>query len=148
MRRSLILVGLASILLANKCERELVDVSLNITQTQSYCGGAEPSDDILSELRTPHKLSRTLYILNAENTCVDSFLTSNSGVQGYSLPTGKYSLRFTSKVFNSKTSELNNPSDCVKEWNSRELATFELAKDRIIGLNVHINCNPCYPPPP
>lgn len=148
MRKTLVLLGFATILLANKCEQVRVNVELNITQTKSYCGGAAPSDEILSALRTPHKLGQTVYILDYSNTCVDSFASSNSEKKQYSLPVGKYSLRFTPEASNITLTANSSTSDCVQEWKSRVLTSFEVVSDTSLDLNVHVSCNPCYPPPP
>jgi hypothetical protein len=44
-----------------------VPVIMLITQTHSYCGGAEPPDELLQELATPRPLSGiTFYIKNSE----------------------------------------------------------------------------------
>lgn len=82
---------------------EKLDVVIQATTTQAYCGGAKPSEETLAELNTPKPASNVKIYLrkgasnNIENAVDYEFTTDNSGEVKTSLPAGKYSIVFENK---------------------------------------------------
>ncbi len=138
-----------ALLTAEKCNDESTSiVKLTFTRTSSYCGGAAPADFILKELATPVPLNgKMLYLYNTNNLCVDSFYVKGDSTYKTMLINGTYSVRLVDtmvKVDDNDESE----SNCLQAFNQRSMAEINVTSDTSFAVNLHFDCNPCYPPPP
>ena len=84
-------------------ETKTFDVTIEATTTQAYCGGAQPTEEILDELNTPVPAPNvSIYLrkgtINDINKPVDYKLSTNdSGRVETQLPAGTYSVVFENK---------------------------------------------------
>lgn len=142
-----ILIGL--VFCANKCERlPQYAVTLQLTKTESYCGGAAPPEFLLKELRTPKPYDgNTLYVFDVEDKCIDSISKSaTDSIFKFPMVAGTYKLRYVNVLSDEKYT--TDREDCLSQWKQRVMAEFEVRSDTSLTVNVHFDCNPCYPPPP
>ncbi|MCB9263021.1 MAG: hypothetical protein H6607_11660 [Flavobacteriales bacterium] len=146
-------ISLAAILLfllfsSEKCKnKDLVSVQLKITETETYCGGAAPPDELIQDLQTPKPLSSRKLYLFKDDILVDSILGDNSDTTyQIQLISGNYNLRQSNSLINGIAK--NEVQKCMNEWLSRKMQSFEIKGDTSLTIHVHFDCNPCYPPPP
>lgn len=148
MRLILIVCVCFCVLSAQKCnDKPTHRVNIVLTKTESYCGGAEPPEELLTELNTPKPYnSGKVYILDDLKACVDSITPTNVETL-VPLKTGHYTAHLVAKLkdLESITSE---DEQCITAFKQRILAMFEIKGDMALQVNLHFGCNPCYPPPP
>jgi len=154
---------------------KLFSVSGFVTHSNSYCGGARPSDAMLNEITTPKPLANVTYYVrkgtmnNVNEKVVLSFTTDSLGKFEFQLPVGDYIIieqnRLDSTYIKSvykkfeKPSESYSPVDmkCLNKWLSESLFQFKVESDKIenITWDIHKACftsDPCthyngpYPP--
>lgn len=150
-------------------------VSGFVTHSNSYCGGARPSDEMLREITTPKPLTNVTYhvrkgtINNVNEKVVLSFTTDAEGKFEFKLPPGEYVIIggnrldsvYVKSVFKKfeKESESYSAADmnCLNKWLSESLFQFKIGSDKIENINwdIHQACftsDPCvhykgpYPP--
>lgn len=136
------------LLSAEKChQNESNRVEIQLTQTESYCGGAEPPEELLTELKTPRTYNgKPVYVLDDFKRCVDS-LVDYTGNHLTSLPNGHYTVHLVPALAD-LTSITNEDEQCLVAFKQRILSIFQITGDTSIKVNLHFGCNPCYPPPP
>ncbi len=132
---------------AQKCTTHMYEAEITFTQTKSYCGGAAPADFLIRELRTPRPIKdRKLYLFNANEVCVDSFINPGDSTFVKDLAEGQWSVRLVDQLqINDRTTKREK---CLIDWNQRKLASWSITGDTTMTVNLHFSCNPCYPPPP
>ncbi|MGY6560654.1 MAG: hypothetical protein ACXITV_00965 [Luteibaculaceae bacterium] len=124
------------------------EVSVAITQTKSYCGGAPPDAPILKELSTPKPLAQESFVIRsgsvnkAEEKIVASFTTDKQGEAFLSLPPGDYLIveaykkdrAFFNKLLMDFEHESENYSkvnvECLMQWLETPLLTFTVEDTR------------------
>lgn len=129
-------------------ESQVSTVKIKFTRTETYCGGAAPPDFLIERLRTPKPYeSGMLYIWNDNEVCVDSFLPQKDSALVMTATAGKYNVHLVPK--SSAIVETEERKKCLAEWQQRSLTTFVVGgTDTTMTVNIHFDCNPCYPPPP
>ena len=155
---------------------ELIEVKGMITETQSYCGGAAPPQDLLDELSKPKPIKGYyLYVRRnsneMKNPILHRIITDSNGKFKINLPVGIYSVvdesKKDSQVYNEyintykQASESFGPIDVkcyLKYFSTPDFSIkVEKAKKTInIEYNYHRSCSwsrtPCiefrgqYPP--
>jgi len=116
-------------------------VKVRVTYTNSYCGGARPTDEVLQKYNAPQPLSDyKIKLLCKKNNVVK---TDSSGSFIHKLNVGKYLIFLTEEK--NKTLFLNYSSDCIKMTQTPygELIV-EKGKTEYL-VNLHFPCNPCEP---
>lgn len=154
---SLIIAGvvvLSLFLMANSTCNKKKKVQVSFTQTSAYCGGAAPNEKLLQELNTPKPLTGVmLHVLRKgdKDKNMIHVILSESNLE-LLLKNGTYEVfkEMNEDVFNKvdkvKDEELKM---CLMEWYMAPKATFEVTDETTsIEVNIHADCNPCYPPAP
>ncbi|MFI5151582.1 MAG: hypothetical protein ACHQRM_17795 [Bacteroidia bacterium] len=132
-------------------------VSGLITQTQSYCGGARPPEDLLKRLQSPHPLSgKKIYFRKGTKNTLDmqglkDAVSDSTGHFKVMLTSGSYCIIEEDQVkaldvesFKKKylTPYLVADEVCLKQWWDKCYSSFELgAADKSdVNLNFHMPC--------
>jgi hypothetical protein len=118
-----------------------------ITNTQSYCGGARPPQELLTELATPKPYGNHLLVFVHTGSQKEySFITDEHGHYEVELPLGKYELR-PGKRSNTEEENYTFDPNC-QVWMKHVFATLEVSPpfgDNIKDFTIHIPCDPCDP---
>ena len=150
-----------------KTEKKAKKVSFSgtLTETNDYCGGARPSDEILTQLGTPRPLAnKKIYIKKGEVNTFDNkvilVLTSDSkGNFHAKLRPGKYLVVDSTKkdpayynqllkTYKNQTANyLAIDSLCLKEWYVKPTGVFEVSatEKKSITVNFHKACSEAIP---
>ncbi len=82
---------------------EKIEVRFHLTETEAYCGGAKPPQELLDELNTPKAMANTSIFLrndtvnNIEDSIDYTFTSNQEGWINAKLPAGQYSVVFADK---------------------------------------------------
>jgi hypothetical protein len=118
-----------------------------IMNTQSYCGGARPPQELLTELATPKPYgNRSLVFYNTVSKKEYGFNTDEHGHYEVELPLGKYELR-PGKRYNTEEENYTYDPNC-SAWLTRSFTTLEVQlpySDNVKDFTIHIPCDPCDP---
>ncbi len=149
MPRFLLILLTFTLFTAEKCKNESSSVvEIQFTKTNSYCGGAAPSDLMLKNIATPHPFNGTmLYLYDKNIMCIDSFYAKDDSTYKTAVPIGEYTIRLVPEM-KLIDGDKESTKNCVIEYKQRVLKTISIASDTAILVNLHFDCNPCYPPPP
>jgi hypothetical protein len=142
-----------------------IPVSGTVTETNSYCGGARPPDELLAQLATPRPITnKTIYIKKGEVNSFDNkvllkLTTDSKGNFRTKLAPGKYLVvdstkndmayyNMLLKTYKNQTASYDAIDTlCLKEWYMKPAASFEVANTEIkdISVNFHRTCRdvPC-----
>jgi hypothetical protein len=116
-------------------------VKVFVSYTNSYCGGARPTDEILNKYNTPKKFTNFKIKLVGKKTSV--VVTDTAGCFTHKLKPGKYIVFLTDE--NNKNLFTNYDPFCVKMLQA-PYADLLIQKGKInYQLNLHFPCNPCQP---
>jgi len=148
-------------------------VKVYITSTESYCGGARPSDEMLQEIQTPKPYAfKTFYLRKgAQNSKgkVIKVVTDSAGCFSIKLKPGKYCLLYPTQLKEPDYSKYKSTENqeylgkaCLRAWwlKGWQIISVKDTADRAISksFNIHFPCfineidNPCmqyvgpYPP--
>ncbi|MDO9000282.1 hypothetical protein [Sediminibacterium sp.] len=88
--KKILLILMVSAALISCSQKKLI--SIPITYTQPYCGGARPSEEILAEAAKPKPYSNKTIIIVSQKGKVDSLKTDATGVLKTNLKVGTYKL--------------------------------------------------------
>jgi len=137
-------------------------ISINLTTTQSYCGGAAPTDEMVLEMQTPKKLANTtIYIREGalndwSNPIVAQGVSDENGVVKVELKDGTYCIVFDNKADNKefkKMLELYSEKtmhreaidqECLVKYMTQPEAVFTVTNGKTgssIIVNKHIACS-------
>lgn len=121
-------------------------ISGKVTQTNSYCGGAEPDPETLLACETPQKYpGKKFYIrkgdINSINSKIEfSFVTDDNGNFSFQLPPGTYSIILEEQVNKVDMSKYQSNSSlivdkkCIDQWWKRPYYTLTISDKDISGL--------------
>lgn len=126
-------------------KNEKIDVTLNVTLTSNYCGGAAPSDDMIAKLKEPKKFSnKSFYISSKKGLQEDmkELKTSVDGVISTTLANGTYFIFLPEKKTTKHSGKDRSESDCDK-WKNTPNGTFTVSENNSISLNIHKTCDGC-----
>ena len=127
-----------------------VAVSGTVTQTNSYCGGARPPDEILTQLATPRPFpDKKFHVIKGETNTVNheiilSFTTDSVGNFSFKVPAGTYSIILdeqtqTPDAKKYQTQFLKMDEACFKDWWAKPYYLLEVSPSSqtttIKGLN-------------
>jgi hypothetical protein len=130
------------------------------TESNSYCSGARPSQEMLNDLEKPVPLAnKVLYIKsgtenNLKKKRYVKVKTDLNGTFTCSLPIGQYIIigvdKLDLKYYNFLLSKYAVPSKnykavdkaCLNEWLKEPLLSFEVKKNKTDTLKIHLT-KPC-----
>jgi hypothetical protein len=165
MRSSIIILLFSSFLVCSqeavqKQDAKKINVEIRITRTSAYCGGARPSQEVMTELQTPKPYSgKKLYLKKGEKntftTKIFMEITSDSaGKVNCQLQPGKYLIVDEFKKDTSYYNRLKKRYStltpnysaidklCLKNWYEQPDLVFELKEGEVkdLTINFHKNC--------
>ncbi len=138
----------------------LVEEVIQLNYTESYCGGARPTDEILAEMAQPKPMiGERLYLRkgsvnNINEPLVASEITDQSGRAIFHLMPGQYCVLRASKIDNAQTekwknellkgNELYAPIDieCLEKWLATPELVIEVGESGPLSFELLIN-KPC-----
>jgi hypothetical protein len=150
----LLLLGL--VLIASQCKNRKPkpgEVTLLITTSQQYCGGAAPDEAILAELATPKPLNKdTVFLQSVDkpDSEIVPLVTSSKGIVTVPLPEGNYTLylHYPEDQF-TDLNTLSEKKRCEVSWKSMFAEPFMMDPSvTSMEFNFFITCNPCEEPRP
>jgi hypothetical protein len=130
-------------------------VSGKVTQISSYCGGAQPSPEILAGYEAPSPYAgKTFYIRKGKiNTTkqpvILSFKADANGKFSIELPPGTYSIIQEPQIKKINPNEYNiegsisADADCLKKWWEKPYYILEIKEKNITGLHFEFH-HPCF----
>ncbi len=140
-------------------EDRLFNVTIYVTRTDSYCGGARPTDEILNAITSPKPLAdkeifiRPGSVNNTEDKILGQGVSDKNGIVVLNLPKGNYHLVFSNKSDRSFSEELLKTYEeksqnysainkaCLEEWLKQPELLFEVkAKDAVFTVNWNQPC--------
>lgn len=120
-------------------------VVMQFSITQSYCGGAAPTEGVLNNLKNkPPFAFKTIYVHKGEK-CIDSLKTDSLGSVAKKFRKGKYNLFLPYKHFKTVPFGENKEFDMVcmeKEWKVAD-ATLEVNCSSKVLVNRRIGHEFC-----
>src|SRR5574343_1683704 len=108
-------------------------VNVELTQKQSYCGGAKPPPELLAQLEKPIPYANKKLVLVSANGKTTTVSTNSKGILKLKLKPGSYKLyepwRFYKKT--PDNSDIKNfDKTCLEpQWNKADV-TIETQKDK------------------
>lgn len=144
-----------SFLLFAACKSKQADnsISVDVKYTEEYCGGTEPTEQMIQDLETPKPYTGIIY-LHQDN---DPF-RKNEGIKVniangqaklLGIPTGCYLGFTTSKELENSEEIPAELLECYKETNSIPQFMWTIFDDtRSLEALVIKRCDPCSPPMP
>jgi hypothetical protein len=137
--------------------QKLYSISGTITHTQSYCGGARPTDEMLAQYNTPTPLAgKKLYIRSGtENSLkrkvLHQIVSDGTGHFSLKLPSGTYCILVQEQVkklnkaeFRKKATDyLTLDENCLNQWWKTCYLSFEVKDTEITDLKINFN-TPCF----
>ena len=114
-------------------------VKVFVTYTNSYCGGARPTEEILAKYNTPRKLAKFKIKLVGQKT--EIVTTDSIGYFIKKLKLGKYSIFLTEEK--STNTATNYDPGCSKML-SLMYGELQIQKKKTnYVVNLYFPCNPC-----
>jgi len=155
-----ILICLYSCKGSMKTSQNKISVAIQFTYTSSYCGGAEPPQELLNTLATPQPFTgEKIYIKKGKINKPDDPIEAESiinenGLVKLNLPPGEYYVVFENKVDRATYEEFvknygtgsayYEPIDikCLDTWLSTPELTFTAiaSSENSYSVNSHKNC--------
>jgi hypothetical protein len=132
-------------------------ISGTITQTQSYCGGARPPQELLEKLQSPRPYpGKKIYFRKGDKNSLDmkylwQAISDSTGHFNVRLPAGSYCVIEEDQVnaldvdaFKKKycTQYLIADEACLKQWWGKAFLTFDVgnADKKDLNMNFHFPC--------
>ena len=122
-----------------------MDVSLRVTITSNYCGGAAPSEEMVSDLKVPKKFVNQKFHISSIEGLQDDMKevnTSAAGTASVSLVKGTYYVFLPQKVSAKHSSKDRSEVEC-KKWKNTPNGTFTVGENNSISFNIHRTCDGC-----
>ncbi len=121
-------------------------IDLKIMMISKYCGGANPSSEVIESSEKPRLAKEiTFYLTNSKNEKISTFVTDNNGMISLPLTYGQYHL-FLEEKFNAEPYSTNVEGPCTT-WKNEPNGSFELTEGQTsLQLEVTKTCNPCNRP--
>lgn len=139
----------------NKKKTISFNISGKVTQTSTYCGGAEPSEEILAEYSKAKPYNGKTFYVRKGNTntlkgkIILSFKADENGKFSFQLPPGIYSIIQETQVKEIKTMDYKKngslPADpiCLKNWWVKPYYILEIKDKDVIDLHFKFH-HPCF----
>jgi predicted component of type VI protein secretion system len=143
-----IILSILSIACASKksgdSKETQIAVTLNVTLTSNYCGGAAPSDDMISKLKEPKIFNGSFFISTKESLQEDmkSLKTSTDGSINIDLVKETYFVFLPEKTTAKHSGKGRSEENCNK-WKNTPNGSFTVTEDKSITFNIHKTCDKC-----
>ncbi|MCA0430861.1 MAG: hypothetical protein LCH32_10210 [Bacteroidetes bacterium] len=109
--------------------------SFEVTCKQPYCGGAEPTPEMVIEANTPKPYANfTLFFKNKKGK-IDSAITNDKGIITIKLKKGSYQLFEGWKLKNSSPNNdplKNFDTECLKKYWGKHISQIKICKGKIL----------------
>lgn len=135
-----------------KIDKVSVTVNIKVSKSSDYCGGANPGQEMIDELKQPKSMVTQELFLLAENSQslseVITLTTDKSGEVNTELATGTYEV-FLKEKWNYKARNVTSPGKnrFCDEWKAKGNGRLMIKTDiQEYQLNLHNTCNPCESP--
>ncbi len=126
--------------------------------TEDYCGGAAPSPEVLSSLKSEKPYAGQILCIKkwkedfGTEPVLQEITTNENGVFSLVLPKGKYGFFVKEKTQDFSKgimAKFGNSPKC-KSWQNTPDIVLEVTKKskKLQTFRFHKNCNPCLPPRP
>lgn len=139
---------------STKAEQKKQRLSGKVTITYSYCGGAAPTEEMMTELAKPQPyVGKVFYVRKGNRNTLASkivthFTTDSLGAFSVQLPAGTWSLIQEEQVKEINSSKYKNTAsqqvdmDCLKKWWSEPYEIIEIKDSAITDLqfSFHRRC--------
>lgn len=139
----------------SKKNNEIVKITIEMTITKDYCGGAAPSEEMLKELTSSKPLlNEKFYIVLKDEAGIllseTVHTTDETGKLTLKIKKGMYGIYLKSAAERKKIVENMEEKYryCGAIFNDLPLGYLHAWDKGLQKVNVHIKCNPCYPPAP
>jgi hypothetical protein len=116
-------------------------VKIHVTFTNSYCGGAAPTPEILDKYEKPQDLSDFVILLESKKTL--KVKTDSLGYISNSMKPGVYKIYLSTKTNPNLYTNYNPSCDKMLHEPYGKL-TIEKSKKNYV-INLHFPCNLCEP---
>ena len=116
-------------------------VKVFVSYTNSYCGGARPTNEIIDKYNTPAKLTNFKIKLVGKKNMV--LITDSLGCFTHKLKPGKYAVFLTEE--NNKNIFTNYDPFCVKMLKTSYGDLLIEKGKNTYQINLHFPCNLCQP---
>jgi hypothetical protein len=127
-------------------------IEFEIYNTQQYCGGAPPSEDIVADLNKPKPSNDTFYLYAGpdRNTEPAILIVKDGKGQVLDLPDGGYmAYRFAPDLVEKMKMSPDPKAGCLMVYYNQFSFSFQVLPETIIVKDTfRINCNPCDEPKP
>lgn len=131
-----------------------VTVKGKLTQTSTYCGGARPTEEMLSEYSTPKPYANKVFYVrkgkvnSTKAEVITSFTTDANGEFSFQITPGTYSIiqEKQLKKLNSKDLKSDNyvkvDAKCMKAWWTKPFYLLEVKTENVTipDWNIHHKC--------
>jgi hypothetical protein len=128
---------------------KLISVTIKCTQTSDYCGGAQPTEEMLIDVKTPIPNSNVVYYIvkgaKRSGKVFKKITANENGIVSIRLPKGKYAILTASQIEPYKARENDNytiwDQQCLKQKYDAPVLLLVVGKKQIFTINIH---NPCF----
>lgn len=129
-----------------KTAAKKVTVSGTVTQSNSYCGGARPNDEILAATQKPYPFpNKKFHLIKEEINTLNrkiilSFTTDSAGNFSFQVVPGTYSILLDEQVAapdakKYQTQFIKVDESCFKDWWAKPYYLLEVGTANIKALN-------------
>lgn len=131
-----------------------VTISGTVTQTSSYCGGAQPTDELITELQTPRIFpGKKMHVIKgdtntAKREIVLDFITDEKGTFSFQLAPGTYSILLDEQILKPnarqyETKDILVDEKCYNEWWGKPYYLLHVSSAPITNLSFNFQ-RPCF----
>jgi len=124
-----------------------MDVTLNVTMTSNYCGGAPPPEEMLEKLNTPKKFTNQSFFVSTQKSLMDNLIemkTTSAGTLDISLEMGTYYVFLPQKISAKLSGNDKSEAECEK-WKNTPNGSFNVSNENSVSFNIHKTCDDCSP---
>ena len=132
-----------------------VTVNGKLMQTSSYCGGAQPSAEMLAEVQKPVPYANKVFYVrkgkvnSTKAEVITSFTTDANGEFSFVITPGTYSIIQEKQLKSLKSSDLKSNGDqvvdakCMKTWWTKPFYLLEVKTENVTIPDWSIH-HPCF----
>lgn len=118
-----------------------LNVQVFVSYTNSYCGGARPTEQILTKYNTPAKLANFKIKLAGKKSYL--LTTDSAGFFTHKIKPGKYSVYLTEEK--NQNLFINYDPSCPKMLKTAFAELIIEKAKKQYSVNLYFPCNPCVP---
>jgi hypothetical protein len=141
-------------------------IEIEVKSSAQYCGGAQPSEEVMQDLTTPKPLADAVFIVVKDKKIIATVTSDKAGKLKFKLKKGDYKIyeswRYTLQTPNNMGADMFDKTCLVAEWEKVyadlrvEKKTFtykenyplvQICNWMVPCLNVEVPVPPSAPPP-